>query len=386
MPSLGADMEAGKLVEWLKRPGDAVKVGDIIAVVETQKGAIEIEVFETGIVETLLAAVGETVAVGRPIAVLRGADAPAVVAPQAAPLAPAPPLQPVSVPARPDLTAGAALKASPAARRFAADHGIDLTTIAGSGPDGAIVFVDVEAAQRRAAPGSARAESPRRAGIDPVEMRRAIAAAMARAKREIPHYYLATTVDGTEAARWLQACNASRPPETRILAAAVHLKALALCLRRYPEFNGFHIDGGHRPSERIHVGAAIAIRGGGLVAPAIHDTDRLTLDDIMVRLRDLVGRVRTGRFRSSELSDPTVTLTSLGERGVETIFPVINPPQVAIIGIGAPVERPWVVGGEVRPRTTLSISLAADHRVSDGHRGALLLNELATLLATPEKL
>jgi pyruvate dehydrogenase E2 component (dihydrolipoamide acetyltransferase) len=378
MPSLGADMEAGKLVEWTRHPGDSVKAGDVIAVIETQKGAIEIEVFESGIIDRLLVGIGDTVPVGTPIAALRAAEprtaepAPRAAAPVVAPVAPG----------------DAQAKASPAARRFAAEHGIDIAAIAGSGPDGAVVFVDVERAWRdRATPPPAppvSGEPPRRAGGAVAEMRRAIAAAMARAKREIPHYYLSTTLDVTEATRRLQALNTGRPPERRLLAAAIHLKALASTLRRHPDMNGFWVDGAFRPSERIHLAPAIAIRGGGLVAPAIHDTDRLTHDEIMERLRDLVARVRAGRFRGSELSDPTCTLTSLGERGVEAITPVINPPQVAIVGIGSPVERPWIVGGAVAPRTVLTLTLAADHRVSDGHRGALMLADLAAGMAAPE--
>jgi pyruvate dehydrogenase E2 component (dihydrolipoamide acetyltransferase) len=385
MPSLGADMEAGKLVEWIRRPGDDVKAGDVIAVIETQKGAIEIEVFESGTIDALLVQVGDTVPVGTPIMTLRRAGPPAA-APATPTIAPAPPS---AIPAMvPDPSGGTHGRASPAARRFAAEHGIDLATIAGSGPEGAVVFVDVETAWRARAsvkPAASESGEPRRqAGADLAEMRRAIAAAMARAKREIPHYYLSTTLDVTEATRRLQAANAERPPERRLLAAALHLKALASTLRRHTDMNGFWVDGGFRPSARIHLAPAIAIRGGGLVAPAIHDTDRLTHDEIMERLRDLVARVRAGRFRGSELSDPTCTLTSLGERGVEAITPIINPPQVAIVGIGSPVERPWIVDGAVMARTIITLTLAADHRVSDGHRGALMLADFAARVAAPE--
>jgi pyruvate dehydrogenase E2 component (dihydrolipoamide acetyltransferase) len=131
---------------------------------------------------------------------------------------------------------------------------------------------------------------------------------------------------------------------------------------------------------------AIALRGGGLIAPAIHDTGKQTIDQLMTQLRDLTNRVRAGRFRSSELADPTITLTSLGERGVDWVQPIIYPPQVAIIGAGSPVSRPWVVDGQIAPRQVCKLSLAADHRVSDGHRGALLLRAVATKLQTPETL
>jgi len=217
-------------------------------------------------------------------------------------------------------------------------------------------------------------------------MRRAIAAAMARSKREIPHYYLSHSFDVTAAQDWLEAYNAAHPPPERILFGALLMKAVALALREFPEFNGFFEDDGFAPSGPIHVGMAVAIRGGGLVAPAIHDTDQLALAELMAKMRDLVGRVRRGGFRSSEISDPTVTVSSLGERGVESLLAVIYPPQVAIIGFGAVLPRPWAAGENVAVRPVITATLAADHRASDGHRGALLLRRIAELLEQPEAL
>jgi pyruvate dehydrogenase E2 component (dihydrolipoamide acetyltransferase) len=280
--------------------------------------------------------------------------------------------------------------ASPAARKLAQDNAIDLANIAGTGPAGTVVYADVENALRKIAPTAVAAPAAKigrhAAGPDLVAMRVTIAAATARSKREIPHYYLAHSVDLTAASEWLSRINAERPPQDRILLAALLLKALALALRKLPEFNGFCVDGVFQPSDRIHVGVAIAIRGSGLVAPAIHDTDKMTLNDVMTQLRDLVGRVRRGRFRSSELSDPTVTLTSLGDRGVDLVIPVIYRPQVAILGAGTPRQRPWVAGDKVEPRLVIDISMAGDHRVGDGHRGALLLAAWADLMQRPDQL
>jgi len=406
MPSLGADMEAGTLVEWLKHPGDAVARGDIIAVVETQKGAIEIEIFDQGTVTELLVDEGTTVPVGTPLAMINGAEPTVREAPRAAPEpapveagvearteavsapaaaraapvpeSPAPPPPPSVAPAAPPT----GLRASPAARRLAAELGIDLTGLTGSGPGGAIVRADVEQATAVAS----EAKAVKRKGLDPAEMRKAIAAAMARSKREIPHYYVNTTIDLTAAQDWLTAANAGRPPSSRLLIAAPLLKATALALRKFPELNGSFEDGAARPSAQIHCGMAIALRGGGLIAPAIHDTDTRSLDDLMAALRDLVKRARSGGLRSSELSEPTITVTSLGERGVEALFGVIYPPQAAIVGFGAPREGPWVVDGQVVARTLVTTSLSADHRVSDGHRGALFLAEIDRLLQEPEAL
>jgi pyruvate dehydrogenase E2 component (dihydrolipoamide acetyltransferase) len=402
MPSLGADMEAGTLVEWLVKPGDHVKRGDVVAVIETQKGAIEIEIFESGTIEKILVDVGNKVPVGTPLAQIaaEGIVKPAVeavpAAREAAPRAPVIPTAPP--PVAPEIRAPAAVRASPAARQLAQLRGIDLATIAGSGPDGAIVAADVERALAAPAPPTAPpappapgapaapAEKKRAIGLDLDAMRAAIAAAMARSKREIPHYYLEHQADVTAAEQWLARTNAQRPPDKRLLMGALAVKSVALAARRFPVFNGFFRDGKFAQASAVHVGTAIAIRGGGLAAPAIHDTDKLPLDDLMARMRDLVARTRAGRIRSSEIADPTITVSSLGERGVEALYGVIYPPQVAIVGVGKVVVRPWVIDGAIGPRSVVTITLAADHRVSDGHAGALFLAEIGKLLQEPDKL
>ena len=397
MPSLGADMEAGTLVEWLVKPGDQVKRGDIVAVVETQKGAIEIEIFETGRVEQILVDLNSKVPVGTPLARIRteleakagGAVATPVAATAAvagpAPAAPrAPRPAPPSVPPIASVP-GAARRAriSPAARRLAQAHEVDLATIAGSGPAGAIVRVDVERSLGAAMPPAA---TKRPTGLDLDAMRTAIAAAMARSKRDIPHYYLEHQVDVTSCEQWLARTNATRQPDNRLLMGLLAVKSVALAARRFTAFNGFCRDGKFEPASAVHVGVAIAIRGGGLAAPALHDADRLPLDELMARMRDLVQRTRAGRIRSSEMSDPTITVSSLGERGVEALYGIIYPPQVAIVGFGKAVARPWIVDGAIGPRSVITITLAADHRVSDGHAGALFLAEIGKLLQEPDKL
>jgi len=385
MPSLGADMEAGTLVEWLVQPGARVKRGDIVAVVETQKGAIEIEIFNDGIVTDLAVPVGQRVPVGTVLARLDGGG---VASPQAA----APPSKPVAPPVTPAVPPSAGRPAqpavtgrrriSPAARRLAAEHGIALDALTGSGPDGAITVTDVEAATSAAA-----APAPkRRAGFDLVAMRQAIAAAMTRSKREIPHYYLTQTVNVAAALARLERLNAARPPPERLLPAALMLRAAALAVAKAPELNGFWEEGRFRPADGVHIGWAIALRGGGLIAPAIRDAERRSLDDVMAAMRDLVLRARSSGLRSSELSDATITVTSLGERGAETVLPIIYPPQVAMLGIGRIVTRPWVVDRAVIARPIVTLTLAGDHRASDGHRGGLLLAEIDRLLQDPEAL
>ena len=400
MPSLGADMEAGTLVEWTVKPGDRVARGDVVAVVETQKGAIEIEIFDEGVVDEILVGLGTKVPVGTPLARIRGAGEPAPIAPSpavapiTAPPAAATPPQPAAPPARPapaaapGATPAAApvpgrVRASPAARRLAASRGIDLATLAGSGPDGAVIRADVARTGARAP----AAPAPKRAGgLDLDAMRVAIASAMARSKREIPHYYLTHEIDLSAAEGWLSRTNAERPPERRLLMGALTLKAVALACKRYPAFNGFHVDGRFAPATAVHPGVAIAIRGGGLVAPAIHDADTLPLDELMKQLRDLIGRVRAGTIRSSEMTDPTITVSSLGDRGVDALWGVIYPPQVAIVGFGKAARRPWVVDDAIAIRSVMVTTLAADHRVSDGHAGALFLAEIGKFLQEPDTL
>jgi pyruvate dehydrogenase E2 component (dihydrolipoamide acetyltransferase) len=374
MPALGADMETGRVVQWLVQPGDRVRPGDVVVVVETHKGAIDVECFLDGVVEDLVD-VGSEWPVGAVLAHVRsaGQEAPA-------PAAPAPAAS----------EAGARTRVSPAARRRARELRLDADMLAGTGAGGAVTLADVERAAARpsAAPhaAAAPAAAAARPGFDPAQMRNAIAAAMARSKRETPHYYLTSTVDFGAAAAWLEAFNRDRDPAERVLPAALLLKAAARALTEVPQLNGFYDGGAFRPGAGVHVGWAIALRGGGLVAPAIHDADRQPLPALMAALRDLVQRARSGRLRSSELTDPTVTVTSLGERGAASVLGVIYPPQVAIVGFGRIAVRPWVDGERVVARPLVEATLAADHRASDGHLGGQLLASIDRALQAPQEL
>jgi pyruvate dehydrogenase E2 component (dihydrolipoamide acetyltransferase) len=426
MPALGADMEAGTILEWLVKPGDAVKRGDLIAVVDTEKATVEVEVFETGVVQELLVPLGEKVPIGTLLALIRTDGE--IVAPPAArptPVAAPPKIAPVPTTPRPPAPAAVQkapqpaiplatpgrLRISPLAMRTAIELKVDLSTVKGTGPHGAITKVDVEKAAKapRAVPppapslaektleptaapavqtpGIARERKPAVAPEERrVAMRKVIAAAMARSKREIPHYYLGTRIDMSRAMAWLQAQNLKRPVTERLLYSVLLFKATALAAREIPEMNGFWVDGAFKPADAVHVGVAISLRQGGLIAPAIHDIDRKRPDEIMVNLRDLVKRVRAGVLRSSEIADATITVTSLGEEGVETVFGIIYPPQVALVGFGKITEEVWAVDGMLGARPTVMATLAADHRASDGHRGGFFLAAIQRLLQEPEKL
>ena len=397
MPKLGADMDAGTLTCWRKQVGDVVKRGDIIAEVETEKGNIDVEVFAGGTIEKFLVAPGERIPVGTALALIRedgepkaapvAKAGPTTAAPAMTTAAPAAALAPIAKRDGAAVDRTVRLAISPSARRLARELGVDPASVKGTGHGGAISREDIQqaAASAKAVP-SVTPQAKPSLEDKAARMRRTIAAAMSRSKREIPHYYLSTTIDMQPALDWLSQENAHRPIAERLLYGALVLKAVALALREVPQLNATWQNDRVLLNDQIHVGVAIALRRGGLVAPALHNTDQLTLSDLMHRLRDLVNRTRAGSLRSSELSDPTITVTSLGEQGVESVYAVIYPPQVAMVGVGKIVERPWCVDARVVPRPVVTATLAADHRVTDGHRGAVFLTALDRLLQEPGQL
>jgi len=368
LPSLGSDMDQGKLLEWKVKPGDTVKRGDVVAVVDTSKAAVDVEIWQEGTVQELIVAPGATVPVGTVLATLL---APGESMDFGTTQAVSATISSVAAPA-----SVARRRISPAARKRAEELAIDVDTVTGTGPDDAVTLQDVEqAAAAQAQPQDRQAE-----------MRKAIAAAMSRSKREIPHYYLAQTIPLEGATAWLRDENSRRPVTGRLLMAVLFLKAVALACCRFPEMNGVFRDGRFEASGAVHAGVAISLRQGGLIAPAIHDVSSKSLEELMRDLTDLVQRVRAGSLRSSEMSDPTITVTNLGDQGADTVFGVIYPPQVALVGFGCVRDQPWAEQGMLRALPVVNVSLAADHRVSDGHRGALFLAEIRELLQHPEKL
>lgn len=448
-------MDAGTVTTWLVKPGDEVRRGDIVAIVDTEKATMEVEVFEDGRVAELVVPEGERVAVGAVLARIEPAMVTAAVASAAsrremapAPPSPPPPPPPVSSPAPPVLAHAQGLALSPMVRHLATVRGVDLEAVAGTGAGGRVTRADVERAAattgngrraRRVSPyarrlatemhvdvealagtgpgGSVVSDDVRRAATAPAvpesplapaartaptpeptteagkatearraAMRGAIANLMARSKREIPHYYLQTTIDMSRALDWVQLANQERPIPKRLVPAVLLVKATALAVRRVPEMNGFFVDDGFRPSDAVHVGLAVSIPGGGVIAPAIHEVERLPLDELMAALHDLVNRARHGILRSSEMSDPTITVTNLGDLGVDAVYGVVYPPQVALVGFGRVQERPWAQNGLLGVRPVVTATLSADHRVSDGHRGCLFLAGIDALLQTPEEL
>ncbi|BBM85827.1 dihydrolipoamide acetyltransferase family protein [Candidatus Uabimicrobium amorphum] len=414
MPSLGADMEVGQIVKWLVKPGDTVKRGDIVAVVETAKGNIEIEVWHSGTVAQIVVETFVEVPVGTVLAVIDSEEKMIgeVKSTSSVPTSQKPPR----------------LRASPSARKIARELRVDLHKVTGSGPHGIIHRKDVEKfvtiAQKpskrvKASPAArklakemnvdlasispkgkviqrqdvleALAQHKKKSKKSDVKeqqkaMRKAIAAAMSRSKKEIPHYYLGHRINMHEALSWLERENSNRPLPSRLIYAVLLVKATALALRKIPELNGFYKNGEFVPSEQINVGMAISLRTGGLIAPALFDVDKKNLEQLMTEFRDLVKRARRNKLKGAEMTQPTVTLTNLGEKGVETVFGVIYPPQVALVGFGSVTQHVCAVNNGLCSQPFIHASLAADHRVSDGHRGGLFLRELDRLLQNPQQL
>lgn len=442
MPSLGADMDEGLVQEWLVRPGQHVDKGDVVAVIETAKSTIEAECFHSGTVERLLVEPGTTVPVGTALAVI-GADRPqrrTARQPRSArpshppPAEPAPAGRPHGTPRTPPESPEGVGEpaATPLVRALAHEKGLDLARLHGSGPGGRVTKADVEHAAPHPAPrvhasplarrlagelkvpledvpgtgrnGVVRASDVRKAAGTPAPrpephadraqrrpdraatMRRTTGDLMARSKREIPHYYLSTSIDLAGAVGWMREQNRNRPASRRLVPAALLLKAAATAAHRVPELNGFWQEGAFVPGSGVHLGVAISLRGGGLLVPALHDADTLPLADLMAALKDLVDRARAGRLRASETTGATITVTNLGDQGVESVFGVIYPPQVALVGFGAVIERPCAVDGLIGVRPTVTATLSADHRASDGAIGGRYLTAVDRLLQRPEEL
>lgn len=382
LPSLGSDMEAGTLVEWLIAPGDKVSRGDVVAVIETQKGAIEIECFEEGKVHALLAETGTKLPVGAPLALLLapGEPPPDALEPQSTAAPAQPDTGKMMVTSAPAVSAPSdAVLASPAARVRARELQIDLKEISGSFPGGGIVLADVEAMTNRSPEGVTKS-SP----MD--EMRKAIAAAMTRSKQTIPHFYMSHTIDVQPAMDWLTEHNKDILPTDRILLGALFVRAAVLAAEKTPGLNGHYVDGVFQQSASVNAAVAVALRGGGLVAPALMDAQRMSLIEIMAGMRDLVSRARAGRLRNSEMTEGTITISSLGEAGTEGMAGVIFPPQVAIVCLGAPHVRPWVVDDEIVPRNVVTLTLSIDHRVSDGRQAAQFVAGFETRIKDPDSL
>lgn len=428
MPSLGADMEHGTIVEWLVQPGAAVARGDVVAVVETEKSNLDIEVFADGVVRELLVPVGVKVPVGTPIAMIEPRRGTRRAGERSSPATHAPAPEPV-VESPPATTAASVAAArtpeihSPLLRHLAERLRVDLGTVSGTGTGGVITRDDIERAatpRRRVTPRARRLAAERHldlvtvargatgvitgddveraAGQSPTSagavaatvpapgvgglssMRAAIARQMERAWREIPHFQVADSIDVTRAVAALTERNAARGASARVLLAAMLARAAARAAAEVGVVNGFWRDGQRVDAAEVHLGVVVALRSGGLVAPVIHHASTLDLDAFMAGLRDLVTRARAGRLKASEMTGATFTITQLGDDEADTVVPIIHPPQLGILGLGAVRRRPWVDGEAVVVREVVRACLSLDHRAVDGRGGSAFLLAFARFL------
>lgn len=403
MPQMGFDMKEGTLVRWIKREGDDVASGDIIAEIETDKAVVEIEAFDSGVLRQTLIGEGTTVPVGEVIAVIAAADEEVaeLPAPKAAPAkaaAPAAAPPPAAAPATPAAAPRGEVKASPLAKREAQKLGIDIAAVPGTGPNGRVTKKDVTdfaagAAQAPAAPAAptpppkvaAPAGGPKRGEVVALsKMRDAIARSMSYSKQHIPHVYLTAAVDMTDAASLRAQLNAALPDE-KISFNDMALKACAMALLKHPLMNASYTDAGIDVKQRINVGMAIALETG-LIAPAIPDTDTLTLRAIAQATKALVARARDGKLSAEEYTGATFNVTNLGMYGVEEFTAIITPPQAAALAVGAVTPTTVVRDGEVQVADLMRITLSLDHRVADGAQGAEFLAEVRRLLEIPAAL
>jgi pyruvate dehydrogenase E2 component (dihydrolipoamide acetyltransferase) len=292
----------------------------------------------------------------------------------------------------------------PLIRHLAMERHVDLAALHGSGAGGRITREDVVSAgagpseRRRITPRARRLARMLQVDLDQIEQpagtaltgrasrRQAIAKLMSRSVREIPHYYVAIRIPLDAAMSWLTDHNASASLDDRLLPAALLLRAVAIAAAEVPELNGEWRDDGFRPTAGVHLGVAVAMRDGGLLTPTIRDADRKDLATVMRDLRDLVARARRGRLRAQELGGASITVTNLGDQGVESVFGVIVPPQVALVGFGAIHDEPWAEAGLLGVRPVVMASLAADHRATDGRVGARFLDVVKNALQHPEEL
>jgi len=407
MPQMGADMTEGTILRWRKREGEPVERGEIIAEIETDKANVEIEAFDGGIFRKVMAAEGDTIPIGGIIAIIAGAEddvsayasgaagsQPAAATIQAAPATSAASSGGgVAVAAVPAPTNGAAAPAeterqrvSPVARRIADELGVDLRTVRGTGPDGRVIRRDVEAAASAPAPAplpAARpAATPAPQPIATSRMRQAIARRMSQSKREAPHYYLLVDIDMTDAQAFRAQANAALSPDERISVNDLIVRACALALRAYPEFN-VTAEGDQMTRHDVqNVCIAIAL-DDGLIAPAVLDAGNKRLATIAREAKDLVGRAKGGSLRPDEITAGTFCITNLGAYGIETLIGIIQPPQTAILGVGSITQQPAVRAGEIVARELMKVALSADHRVTDGAQGAQFLAEIKRLLEQP---
>ncbi|MFN3008144.1 dihydrolipoamide acetyltransferase family protein [Mycolicibacterium wolinskyi] len=386
MPRLSDTMEEGVIIAWHKNIGDRVERGDILAEIETDKAIMELESYDEGILERMLAGEGDRVPIGIPIAVIgdgSGASTEPVPAPTPAPAPAATPPAPAPAPAAPQAS-GDRPKASPLARKIAAENGVDLAAVTGSGPGGRIIRKDVENLRPAETPA---APTPVEGDFDAVPLttlQRVAAKRLTESKQTAPHFYLTAAVDVTALLTFRETVNdsllAADGPKVSVNDFIV--RAVASALRSNPGVNVSFGGDVLLHHHGVHIGVAVAVEAG-LVVPVVRDADRKSVSQIAVETKEMAGRARIGKLRADEMSGGTFTISNLGMFGIEQFAAVINPPEAAILAVGAASDELRLIDGEVVARKILRLTLSADHRAIDGATGAVFLRDLTTLLENP---
>jgi pyruvate dehydrogenase E2 component (dihydrolipoamide acetyltransferase) len=426
MPRLSDTMEEGILSQWVKHEGDQVRKGDVLAVIETDKAAMEMEAYDEGVLNRILVEEGASVPIGTPIAVIGDAGtAPAGAAAQSPLPAPdhpeRPPLPPPAPPLLEPAPSAGQVPASPLARKLARERGVDLSTISGSGPGGRVVRADIEEAARlrgtakpRPQPGAAPAEpTPPAPGSHPAALpaaaappvpvpaatfplapaadaeeiplttvRRLTAQRLAASAREAPHFYLTVVADAGKLLAFRAQANQRRGADVKVSVTDLLVKACATALAAHPEINVSWDDTRILRHRRVSIGIAVAI-DDGLIVPVIRDADRKTLTETARESHDLTTRARARKLTPDELSGGTFTISNLGMYGIRQFTAVINPPQAAILAVGEAVRQPVVHGDQVAIATTMALTLSIDHRAVDGATAARFLTRLRELIEEP---
>lgn len=362
MPSLGADMDEAKMVEWKIKPGDAVKKNQVIASVETTKSVIDVVSFHEGKITELIAQIGDVIQVGHPILKMETAEEGIITTP------------PPKAPAKPE---GERVRISPAAKKLAEENHVDLSQLKGTGSDGEITLKDVQT----------KIEVKTEKTYSGINLREAIAALMAKSKKEIPHYYLHREIQVDTFMNWMDEKNKTLSIDDRLLIPSALMKAIVLALKKFPQLNGYYKNGKFEPSNQVHLGIAFSIKDGGVMAPALLNAETMSLSDFNKAVLSLAERTRKGGLKSRELSDGTMTVTNVGDLGSDKVFGIIFHPQVALVGLGR-MRKAAVVDLEnkVTSGFVIDVTLSADHRVSDGLYGARFLNEINKILNDPKML
>jgi pyruvate dehydrogenase E2 component (dihydrolipoamide acetyltransferase) len=426
MPKLSDTMEEGTIVEWKKKSGDEVKTGDVLAEVESDKATFDLEAESDGVL-AILVEQGVPAKIGSPIATIgEGAAAPAKPKASTASAAPVkqrqpePPPQvaeePIAEPAAPSAVDGeeasgpaaaegdgeaapvpgepgddgGRVKASPLAKRIAAELGVDLTSLKGSGPDGRIVKEDVLAArgkkqvERRQPAAAARSTAPDVEVIDPSRMQSTIARRMTEAKSTVPEFTVTVEARVDHAVSMRQQLKDSVPGAEKVTMTDMLVRACALALRKFPEVNTSWVDGRYNRKRSINIGLAVApSQGMGLLVPVVHDADAKDLVQISIESRQVIERARSGRPNEGDLSGATFSISNLGMFGVDEFVAIINPPEAAILAVGAIKDVPVVEEGRIVPGKVMRMTLSVDHRVFYGATAAQFMAEVKRLIENP---